>query len=82
MSGDDAARTDLCGAATPDPEGVLLLLRAAFDMLDRNLAEERFCVSMRSAFWDERQAPGARAAAAAVIRMLEFREPAPSNATE
>ena len=68
----DPARMLETLAARADPEGVLLLLRDAFDMLDEDLAEERFYVSMRRAFWDERQAPGARAAAEAVIRMLEF----------
>lgn len=68
----DPARMLETFAAREDPEGVLLLLRDAFDMLDEDLAEERFYVSMRSTFWDERQAPAARAAAEVVIRMLEF----------
>ena len=55
-----------------DREAALLLLRDAFDMLDEDLAEERFYVSMRNILWDERQLPGARAAAEAVIRALEF----------
>ena len=59
-------------AAREDPEAVLLLLRDAFDMLDEDLAEERFYVSMRSALRDERRIPGARALAEAVIRVLEF----------
>ncbi len=68
----DPARMLETFAAREEPEGVLLLLRDAFDMLDEDLAEERFYVSMQSTYWDERQAPGARAAAEAVIRMLEF----------
>ena len=59
-------------AARDDPEGVLLLLRDAFDMLDEDLAEERFYVSIQRAFWDERRIPGVRSAAEAVIRVLEF----------
>lgn len=59
-------------AGREDLEAVLLLLRDAFDMLDEDLAEERFYVTMRSAFWDERQIPGARAAAEAVMQVLEF----------
>ena len=52
----DPARMLETIAAREDPEGALLLLRDAFDMLDEDLAEERFYVSMRRAFWDERQA--------------------------
>jgi HEAT repeat protein len=59
-------------AGREDLEAVLLLLRDAFDMLDEDLAEERFYVSMQSTFWDERQIAGARAAAEAAMRVLEF----------
>ena len=59
-------------AGREDMEAVLLLLRDAFDMLDEDLAEERFYVSMQGTFWDERQIAGARAAAEAAMRVLEF----------
>ena len=59
-------------AGRDDLDGRLLLLRDAFDMLDEDLAEERFYALMRSTYWDERQPAGARSAAEAAIRMLEF----------
>ena len=59
-------------AERDDLDGALILLRDAFDMLDEDLAEERFYVLMRRTYWDERQPPGARAAAEAAIRVLEF----------
>ena len=68
----DPARMLETLAGREDLEAVLLLLRDAFDMLDEDLAEERFYVSMRSTFWDEREIPGARAAAEAAMRILEF----------
>lgn len=59
-------------AGRDDLDGRLLLLRDAFDMLDEDLAEERFYALMRRTYWDERQPAGARSAAEAAIRMLEF----------
>ena len=59
-------------AGREDLDAALLLLRDAFDMLDEDLAEERFYVLIRSAYWDDRQAPDVRAAAEAAMRVLEF----------
>lgn len=59
-------------AGGDDLDGRLLLLRDAFDMLDEDLAEERFYALMRRTYWDERQPAGARTAAEAAIRVLEF----------
>lgn len=59
-------------AGRDDLDGRLLLLRDAFDMLDEDLAEERFYALMRRTYWDERQPAGARTAAEAAIRVLEY----------
>ena len=55
-----------------DLESALLLLRDAFDMLDEDLAEERFYVLLRSIYWDQSQDPRARAAAESAMGILEF----------
>lgn len=59
-------------AGRSDLEAALLLLRDAFDMLDEDLAEERFFVAARRLFADDRQMPAARAAAESAVRILEF----------
>ena len=59
-------------AARDDLEGVLLLLRDAFDMLDEDLAEERFYILMRDTYWNEARPDHARAAAGMAMQVLEF----------
>ena len=54
------------------PEDELLLLRDAFDMLDEDLAEERFYVLMRRDYWGARIGSRTQAVAGAAIRILEF----------
>lgn len=68
----DPARVLETLAGREDMEEALLLLRDAFDMLDEDLAEERFYVSTRSSFWDDSRSRGVRAAADAAMRILEF----------
>ena len=58
------ARTDL--------EPVLLLLRDAFDMLDEDLAEERFYVLMRRTYWGADAGSRAQRIAELAIQVLEF----------
>ena len=41
-------------------------------MLDEDLAEERFFVLLRSAYWDESQDPRTRTAAETAIGVLEY----------
>ena len=54
------------------PDGELLLLRDAFDMLDEDLAEERFYVLMRHAYWAAAEGSSERRIAEAAIQVLEF----------
>ena len=54
------------------PDGELLLLRDAFDMLDEDLAEERFYVLMRQAYWAATEGSPERRIAEAAIQVLEF----------
>lgn len=58
--------------ARDDLANVLLLLRDAFDMLDEDLAEERFYVLMRDLYWAEGQSDQVRAAVETAMEMLEF----------
>lgn len=60
----------LAGRTTSEAD--LLLLRDAFDMLDEDLAEERFYAHLRRAYWEGADGSAARALAAATIRVLEF----------
>ena len=50
----------------------LLLLRDAFDMLDEDMAEERFYVLMRNNFWGETENSVTRSVAEAAMEILEF----------
>lgn len=59
-------------AAREDLDDVLLLLRDAFEMLDEDLAEERFYILMRDTYWDGARTERARAAAEAAMLVLEF----------
>ena len=54
------------------PEAELLLLRDAFDMLDEDMAEERFQAHLRRAYWGDAEGSAIRAAAEAALRVLEF----------
>ena len=53
-------------------EEALVLLREAFDMLDEDMAEERFYVHVRREYWGAAEGSAARAVAAAALRVLEF----------
>ena len=55
-----------------DLRSSLLLVRDAFDMLDEDMAEERFYVFMRANFWDETENPVTRSVAEAAMEILEF----------
>ena len=55
-----------------DLRSSLLLVRDAFDMLDEDMAEERFYVLMRTNFWDEPENPVTRSVAEAAMEILEF----------
>ena len=59
-------------ATRDDLEGVLLLLRDAFDMLDEDLAEERFYILMRELYWADGQSDRVRATVETVMQVLEF----------
>lgn len=54
------------------PEAELLLLRDAFDMLDEDMAEERFQAHLRGAYWRGAEGSATRAVAEAALRVLEF----------
>ena len=58
--------------ARGDLEDVLLLLRDAFDMLDEDLAEERFYVLLRDLYWANGQSGQVRAAVEKAMEVLEF----------
>ena len=68
----DPARVLAALSVRDDLNPALLLLRDAFDMLDEDLAEERFFVLLRSTYWDESQDPRTRRAAEAAMGMLEY----------
>ena len=55
-----------------DLRSSLLLVRDAFDMLNEDMAEERFYVLMRANFWDETENPVTRSVAEAAVEILEF----------
>jgi HEAT repeat protein len=57
-------RTDLPAAA--------LVLRDGFDMLDEDLAEERFFMTARAAFWAAPEGSRSRAVSEELIKVLEF----------
>jgi len=58
--------------AATDPQPALLLLRDAFDMLEEDLEEERFFVTVRRGYWQAAEGSPARKVAAALIQTLEF----------
>jgi hypothetical protein len=56
----------------PDPEGALLLVREAFDMLNEDFEEERFFVIVRRTFWESPEQSTRRAIAERLVQTLEF----------
>ena len=68
-------RPDVVGAALEEPaaqEASLTLLRDAFDMLDEDMAEERFYAYIRRAYWGSAEGSAARTVAEATLQALEF----------
>ena len=63
-------RPGVVGAALEEP--ALTLLREAFEMLDEDMAEERFYAYVRREYWGSAEGSAARAAAEAALRALEF----------
>ena len=53
-------------------EPALLLIRDAFDMLDEDMAEERFYVCLRSTYWESAEGSRRRKIAEAALKILEF----------
>lgn len=68
-------RPDVARAALEEPgarEASLTLLREAFDMLDEDMAEERFYAYVRREYWGSAEGSAARTVAEATLRALEF----------
>lgn len=68
-------RPDVVGAALAEPavqETSLTLLREAFEMLDEDMAEERFYAYVRRAYWGSAEGSAARTVAEATLQALEF----------
>ncbi|MDQ3070076.1 MAG: hypothetical protein M3R55_10150 [Acidobacteriota bacterium] len=59
-------------AGRTDIDAVADLLGEAFDMLEEDLDEERFYVTVRRAYWQAPEGSPVKAAAEALIRKLEF----------
>ena len=59
-------------ATRKDVEAVAELLRESFDMLEEDLDEERFYVTVRRRYWQEADGSPLKAAAETLIRTLEF----------
>jgi HEAT repeat protein len=55
-----------------NPEPAIMLLGEAFDMLEEDLEEERFYVTVRRAYWAAPQDGPVRKIAAALIQTLDF----------
>jgi len=58
--------------ARPDPKPAILLLGEAFDMLEEDLDEERFYVTVRRGYWAAPENSPARKLAETLIQTLEF----------
>jgi hypothetical protein len=58
--------------ARSDRDGVVALLRDAFDMLSEDFEEERFFVAVRQAYWAAAEGSPRRAVADFLIEKLEF----------
>lgn len=59
-------------AERADLDAALLLLRDAFDILDEDVAEERFYVRLRDIYYGAAEGTRERAVAASATRVLEF----------
>lgn len=59
-------------ATRPDLDAVGDLLRESFDMLEEDLDEERFYVTVRRRYWQAAEGSAVRKAAEAIIKKLEF----------
>ena len=55
-----------------DLEAAILVGRDGFDILDEDLAEERFFMTARASFWANPEGSRARSVAGRVIELLEF----------
>ncbi|MBM63325.1 MAG: hypothetical protein CL484_10295 [Acidobacteria bacterium] len=55
-----------------DLEAAILVVRDGFDILDEDLAEERFFMTARASFWANPEGSRARSVAGRVIELLEF----------
>jgi HEAT repeat protein len=55
-----------------DHDAIAVLLQEAFDMLEEDLEEERFYVTVRRRYWEAAEGSGVRVAAETLIRKLEF----------
>ena len=58
--------------ARPDPKPAIVLLGEAFDMLEEDLDEERFYVTVRRGYWAAAENSPARKLAETLIQTLEF----------
>ena len=58
--------------ARPDPKPAILLLGESFDMLEEDLEEERFYVTVRRGYWAAPANAPSRKLAEALIQTLEF----------
>lgn len=56
----------------PNPAPAILLLGEAFDMLEEDLEEERFYITVRRAYWTAPPNGAVRKVAAALIQTLDF----------
>lgn len=59
-------------AAREDAAAVAELLRESFDMLEEDLEEERFFVTIRRRYWQAEDGSPVKAAAETLIKVLEF----------
>jgi hypothetical protein len=56
----------------PDPKPAIALLGESFDMLEEDLEEERFYVTVRRGYWAAADNAPARKIAEALIQTLDF----------
>jgi len=59
-------------AGRDDAQAVAELLRESFDMLEEDLEEERFYVTVRRRYWQAPDGSEGKRAAETLIRVLEF----------
>ncbi|MCA1563970.1 MAG: HEAT repeat domain-containing protein [Acidobacteria bacterium] len=55
-----------------DLDGAIELLREAFDMFEEDMAEERFFITVRRAYWHADEGSPARRIASVLVQKLEF----------